>query len=377
VSGKDEHGHDILNLRRFPATYLGSSEMTLMDVTLAYTIFPDAGSRPTEPYIIQRILDKDGNLIFESHPETKYIVKDTTAYEVHSCLSDVLDWGTGDKANTIDGLKKFPAAGKTGTAYNFTDDWFIGYSSAITCGVWAGFDKPSSIYHGAFSSDVVLPVWVDIMNGSFQKYPPSEIPQPHGLRKYEICTASGQLATDQCYETVTDKATGEVSRRRTTYYELATGDQVPKEKCSVHAGGGVVLGSGPIGQSPLDTPVTPSIYPRATIAIDLSRVTPVPMQGPTVIGNDDPYQSIKPTMVMAATRVGDNAPPPGAVTDTTTTPVNVNGPAAPATSVQTTSSGAAATDGTVRVMRAEAAGALDTTQDSSTIHLEPPAPIKF
>ena len=110
-------------------------------------------------------------------------MKDTTAYEVHSCLSDVLDWGTADKAYTIDGLKKFPLAGKTGTAYNFTDDWFIGYSSAITCGVWAGFDKPASIYHGAFSSDVVLPVWVDIMNSSFQKYPPSEIPQPHGLQK--------------------------------------------------------------------------------------------------------------------------------------------------------------------------------------------------
>ena len=82
---------------------------------------------------------------------------------------------------TPDGLKKFPLAGKTGTAYNFTDDWFIGYSSAITCGVWAGFDKPGSIYRGAFSSDVVLPVWVDIMNSSFQKYPASEIPQPRAF----------------------------------------------------------------------------------------------------------------------------------------------------------------------------------------------------
>ncbi len=69
VIGKDDKGQDVLNLRRFPATFLGSSEMTLMDATLAYTIFPDGGSRPSEPYIIERILDKDGNLIFESHPE--------------------------------------------------------------------------------------------------------------------------------------------------------------------------------------------------------------------------------------------------------------------------------------------------------------------
>lgn len=374
VTGKDDQGHEVLNLRRFPATYLGSSEMTLMDVTLAYTIFPDAGSRPSQPYIIQRILDKDGNLIFESHPDKKFVVRDTTAYEVSSCLSDVLDWGTGDKAYTTYGLKKFPLAGKTGTAYNFTDDWFIGYSSAITCGVWAGFDKPASIYRGAFSSDVVLPVWVDIMNSSFDKHPASEIPQPAGLKKYEICTASGQLATDQCYDTVTDKATGQVTRRRTTYYEFATDDQAPKVNCSVHTGGGVVTGAGPPGQSPLDTALTPSQYPRATIAIDLSKVTPIPMLGPTVLGDDDPYQSVRPTMVMAATRVGDNAPPPGAVTDNTTTPVNAN---SPPSSPQTAASGPATTDGTVRVMRAEAAGALDSTRDDSTIHLDPPAPIKF
>jgi hypothetical protein len=208
------------------------------------------------------------------------------------------------------------------------------------------------------------------MNSSFQKYPPSEIPQPQGLRKYEICTASGQLATDLCYETVTDKATGVVTRRRTTTYELATEDQVPKQKCTVHTGAGVLAGSMPIGQSPLDTADTPSKYPRATIALDLSKVAPVPMLGPTLIGEDDPYQSVKPSMVMAATRVGDNAPPPGAVGDTP--PVNVNGPASPASSPQT-----AATDGTVPVMRAQPAGALDSTRDDTTIHLDPPAPIKF
>ncbi len=199
-------------------------------------------------------------------------MKDTTAYEVHSCLSDVLDWGTGDKSYTIDGLKKFPLAGKTGTAYNFTDDWFIGYSSAITCGVWAGFDKPSAIYHGAFSSDVVLPVWVDIMNNSFDKYPAADIPQPPGLRKYEICMASGQLATDQCYETVVDKVTGAVSRRRTTYYEYATEDQVPKVACTVHTGSGSPPAPAPSARARsiprcrprnIPAPPSPSICPRS------------------------------------------------------------------------------------------------------------------
>jgi penicillin-binding protein 1A len=375
--GKDARGGDILNLRRFPATYLGSSEMTLMDATLAYTTFPDGGQRPAEPFIIQRILDKSGNLIFESHPERKYVMRDTTAFEVHSCLSDVLDYGTGDKAYTMDGLRKFPLAGKTGTAYNFTDDWFIGYSSAITCGVWAGFDKPSSIYHGAFSSDVVLPIWVDIMNSSFQKYTPAEIPQPQGLHKYEICAASGQLATDQCFEAVTDKSTGETSRHRTTYYELATDDQAPKVKCSVHSGTGGMAGAAPIGAIPADPSIPPSKYPRATSAIDLTKVAPVPILGETVVGDDDPYQSVKPNIVMAATRVSDNSLPPGATQDGAVTPVNLGQTPGPATAATNTAPGAATTDGTVRVMRAEPAGALDSTQDSSTIHLDPPEPIKF
>jgi hypothetical protein len=132
-----------------------------------------------------------------------------------------------------------------------------------------------------------------------------------------------------------------------------------------------------VGQSPLDVPATPSQYPRATIAVDLSKVAPVPMLGPTVIGDDDPYQSVKPTMVMAATRVGDDAPPPGAVNDTTSTPVNAGGPPQPGSFPGLAASGSATTDGTVRVMRAQAAGALDSTQDDSTIHLDPPAPIKF
>ncbi len=112
VMGKDEKGSEVLNLRRFPATYLGSSEMTLMDVTLAYTIFPDAGSRPAEPYIIQRIVDKNGAMIFESHPEKRFVIKDTTAYEVHSCLSDVLDQGTGYKAFTTYGSEEVPPGGQ-------------------------------------------------------------------------------------------------------------------------------------------------------------------------------------------------------------------------------------------------------------------------
>ena len=91
---------------------------------------------------------------------------------MHSFLTEVMETGTASNAYQQFGLKQFPAAGKTGTAYNFTDVWFLGYDSEITCGVWAGFDKPQAIFRGAFSNQIALPVWTDIMNASLAKQPP-------------------------------------------------------------------------------------------------------------------------------------------------------------------------------------------------------------
>ncbi len=98
VAGKDEKGREILNLRRYPATFLGTSEVTLMNMALAYTVFPNGGWRPAEPYIISRIEDKDGNIVFKSKPEKADVIRDTTAFEVNSCLAQALEQGTGDKA---------------------------------------------------------------------------------------------------------------------------------------------------------------------------------------------------------------------------------------------------------------------------------------
>src|SRR5438477_1492 len=138
----------------------------------SFTIFPNAGRRPEKPLLITRVETKGGKVIYADHAKEQRVISATTAYEVHSALSEVLDWGTGDAAFTKYHLKKFPLGGKTGTAYGFTDAWFVGYSSAVTCGVWVGFDKPRQIYRGAFSNEVALPVWVDLMNASFAKYRP-------------------------------------------------------------------------------------------------------------------------------------------------------------------------------------------------------------
>src|SRR5947208_1797127 len=222
-------------LRSYPATFLGSSEVTLAELALAYTIFPNGGWRPNAPHILERIEEKDGTLVWDGKQQSirKLVTKPETAYEVHSCLADALQSGTGKAAYTQFGLRKFPTAGKTGTAYDFTDALFAGYDSNFTCAVWAGFDKPQKIYRGAFGREIALPVWVDVMNAAAESYPPREIKQPSTLNQVEICSRSGLLATDKCYDAV-KTANGDTVQRRTTYMEIATQAQAPTELCNIH-----------------------------------------------------------------------------------------------------------------------------------------------
>ncbi len=274
-------------LRSYPATFLGSSEVTLAELALAYTIFPNGGWRPNAPHILERIEEKDGTLVWDGKQQSirKLVTKPETAYEVHSCLADALQSGTGKAAFTQFGLKKMPAAGKTGTAYDFTDALFAGYDSNFTCAVWAGFDKPQKIYRGAFGRELALPIWVDIMNAAATSYPPREIKQPENLKEVEICSRSGLLATDKCYDAI-KTANGDPVQRRTTYMEIATPSQAPTEPCNVHGE--------PRARLAREFPA--SDLPRAALAVDLSDVTPVVVRSPTLLADKDPYNSLKPTL---------------------------------------------------------------------------------
>jgi penicillin-binding protein 1A len=274
-------------LRPFPATFLGSSEITLAELALAYTIFPNGGWRASTPYILDRIEEKDGTVVWQS-PQNRArqkVIKPETAYEVHSCLVDALESGTGRAAREKFGLKKFPAAGKTGTAYDFTDALFAGYDNSVTCAVWAGFDKPQKIYRGAFGSEIALPIWVDIMNAASERYPPKEIPQPAGMEKIEICSRSGLLATDKCYDSV-KSSDGETVHRRTTYVEIATSAQMPTEPCNVHGE----------ARARLVRDLPASGFPRASLAVDPTQVSPVAVKGPVLLAENDPYNAVNSTI---------------------------------------------------------------------------------
>ena len=355
-------------LRPYPATFLGSSEVSLAELALAYTIFPNEGWRPPPPHILDRIEDKSGHIVWEAEQgrARRPVIKPGVAYEITSCLADGLSEGTGRLAYERYGLKKFPAAGKTGTAYDFTDALFAGYDSQITCAVWAGFDKPQRIYRGAFGSVLALPVWVDVMNASIGKFPPREFPIPPDVHKVEICSKSGLLATDKCYEDVRS-ASGAMVKRRASYYEFATDQQMPKDACDVH---------GDSVRTQLVKKFDDSQWPRAALAVDTDQVAPVPMQGPTLLAGEDPYNAVGSTFkpkTVANLETASKFDPEK--------PVRRALPVASApdgqVEVRRAEAVVAAPDGQVQVRRAEPVRPIDEAGTEPLLQNEPPQPLDF
>lgn len=305
-------------LREFPATFLGSSEITLSELALAYTGFPNGGWRPAAPFLLAKIEDADGEVLFQAKPRPRVRVIDAApAYQVHATLAENLRVGIPSRH----GLKPMSGGGKSGTAYNFTDAWFAGYNSRATCVVWTGFDKPQSIYRGAFGSLCALPVWVKVMNAVQEFLPGEEIKMPPNLKKVEVCRSSGELATDKCYENVDGE------RKRTTFVTYATLPEMPKRSCAVHNGGRTALGVIAFNRTQVPPEVAsgiPGATPgpkRAVAAVDLTNVKPVGIKAPTVVADaseKDPYETVQPVIspdaaadLAAAANGGANPAGPG------------------------------------------------------------------
>ena len=297
-------------LRPFANSYLGSSELTLEETTLAYTMFPGAGSRPERTHMIERIEDGEGEVVYQRPQERKEVISDATAWQVHSLMTDSMARGTASKSMTDYGLAVAGAAGKTGTAYGFTDVWFLGYTDKLTCGVWMGFDRPKQIFRGAFSRDLALPVWVDVMNAAREQFPSTPMKPPVTVEQVEVCRLSGERATDKCVEK-TRRPDGTEVTESTVYTEYARIGKAPAGDCSLHSG----------GPKSFVKEFSEEEWPRAAAAIDLSKVRPVSVSSSPVVGGADPYDSVSPASmagmsaeipVAEAEAVNPSALPPGA-----------------------------------------------------------------
>jgi len=174
------------------AVALGAAEATLMEMTSAYSVFPNQGVR-MRPYPILKVSDREGNVLEDNRPEPKDAIRADTAFVMTNLLRGVVARGTAEKAASLN----WPIAGKTGTTDDYTDAWFIGFDPDITIGVWVGLDQKKPIGHNQTGAEAALPIWMDIMKAWIgdRKDPPS-FPSPGNIVFVTIDKGTGNLAAE-------------------------------------------------------------------------------------------------------------------------------------------------------------------------------------
>jgi penicillin-binding protein 1A len=136
---------------------LGAGDETLIEMTSAYSVFPNQGVRMV-PYSVLKVTDREGNLLEDNRPMPQDAIRADTAFVMVNLLRGVVEHGTGIKAAALN----WPIAGKTGTTEDFGDAWFIGFDPDITLGVWVGYDQKKPLGHGMTGAEAALPIWIDI-----------------------------------------------------------------------------------------------------------------------------------------------------------------------------------------------------------------------
>ena len=182
-----------------PALSLGASGMTVLELTSAYGIFANGGIH-TQPVHIQYILDTTGAVIYPSEdhqPESTRVLDEKVAYQITSCLENVIQNGTGRRAGRM-GLTR-PAAGKTGTTNENVDAWFVGYTADLVVGVWVGFDqnRSSRRNYNQEGAKAALPIWAQFVIDA-ARGPDREFSVPEGIIFRDIDKKSGLLKRTDC-----------------------------------------------------------------------------------------------------------------------------------------------------------------------------------
>ena len=180
-----------------PSLALGTGEVTLLELTTAYTAFANRGVA-SMPRLYSRVDDSEGVALFYKAERHTRAVSEGTAYMMSSMLADVISGGTATGARSA-GFR-LPAAGKTGTTDDYEDAWFVGYTPHLVTGVWFGLDQPAPIMSRGFAGTVAVPAWATFMKAATAGAKADWFDMPRDLEKIAICPLSGGRATAACRE---------------------------------------------------------------------------------------------------------------------------------------------------------------------------------
>ncbi len=178
---------------------LGSSGVTLQELTSAYGIFGNNGLA-LAPYTVSTIEDPDGRILEQHLFEPRQAVSRETAYLMTHMLMDVIQHGTGRRARSIG----YPLAGKTGTTNSYRDAWFVGYAPHLVTGVWVGFDSMDMLGKVETGARAALPIWKEFMTEALKTLPPRTFTIPEGIQFAEIDPTTGAMVGKPTRRSVTE-----------------------------------------------------------------------------------------------------------------------------------------------------------------------------
>ena len=259
-------GFDSSKLPRDLSLALGSHSLTPLDVVTGFAVFANGGYK-ISPYLIDQIIDRDGNTLYRADPvvvcgdcdkqgfalaaleeadslddldidnlatparQAERVIDEEVAFLIDSILKDVITRGTGVRAKK---LGRSDAAGKTGTTNGPTDAWFSGYSSGVVTSTWVGFDQNQKLGRSEYGGSVALPIWVDYMTAALRDRSERSLKQPDGIISVRIDPETGKLAApgqrDAIFEYFrADHAPTEVSNGGTAVGPYDSADSAPIE----------------------------------------------------------------------------------------------------------------------------------------------------
>jgi penicillin-binding protein 1A len=182
---------------------LGAGDSTLLEVTSAYSVFPNQGVR-MKPIEILKVVDRAGNLLEENRSESTDVIRADTAFVMTEILRGVVQRGTGAAAASLD----WPLAGKTGTVDENTDAWFVGFDPDITVGVWVGLDEKKPLGKTETGAVAALPIWMDFMRAYIDRRPdrdnPPQFDAPGNIVFLTVDRATGTVTTPDTPGAITE-----------------------------------------------------------------------------------------------------------------------------------------------------------------------------
>ena len=192
--------------------------VTNEELNAAYACIANNGTY-IKPKLYTRVVDHDGNIILDNTmPQSRQVIKETTAFLLTDAMVDVVTSGTGGSVN----FGGMAIAGKTGTTSDYNDVWFSGYTPYYTATTWAGFDN--NVKLSGDEKNLAKKLWRAVMSQIHEGLPSQSFSVPAGIVTATVCSRSGKIPIDGlCSGTA-----------RTEYFAEGT---VPATTCDVHYAG--------------------------------------------------------------------------------------------------------------------------------------------